>query len=310
MSDTMDLPLVSVVLPTRGRPELVRASIQGVVSQDYAGMLQCVVVHDQEPADESLAELSGPRRSVEAVQNDGTPGLAGARNAGLRLAKGDFIASCDDDDVWHPDKIRLQMARMLAEPDLAVLGTGIRLLMAGDKIVDWPGESPTISRSDLLRSRRKELHSSTLLMRRGVFDLAGDYDDSLPESYAEDYEWLLRAVQHGTIGVITTPLADIRKDSRSWFRERAEVVAAALTYLLQVHPELADSRTGHARVLGQIAFAHSVMGHRLEALRWASRALRRWPIAPHAVLTLVHAVTRLDPRVALRLARMVGRGIT
>ena len=69
-------------------------------------------------------------------------------------------------------------------------------------------------------------------MRRSAFDLAGTYDEHLPQSYAEDFEWLLRVSRHGPIGVVRLALANVKKDGPSWFRERAEVVAAALQYVL------------------------------------------------------------------------------
>lgn len=308
-SSTDALPLVSAVLPTRGRPDLVRLSVQGVINQDYAGRIELVVVHDQEEVDTTLTDLATERRTVGVVRTQRSSGLAAARNAGLSHVHGDFVASCDDDDVWHPAKIRLQMERMIAEPDLVVLGTGIRLLF-DDRTVDWPGDSARVSRAALLRSRRKELHSSTLLMRRWVFDAVGGYDEQLPAGYAEDYEWLLRLCAKGEIGVVNEPLADIRKNTTSWFRERSEVVAEALEYLLRIHPELTQSRPGHARILGQVAFAHATLGHRRTALHWAVRALSRWPVAPHAVLALVTALTGLDPLRSLRLTRFFGRGIT
>ncbi|MDF2966616.1 MAG: glycosyl transferase family 2 [Nocardioidaceae bacterium] len=305
-----ELPLVSVVIPTRGRPDLVELAVRGVVEQDYAGEMECVVVHDQEAPDPALEQLGRDHRRVRAVGNAGSPGLAAARNAGLLHTTGSLVASCDDDDVWHPEKIRLQVQRMVAEPGLLVLGAGIRLLMADDHVVDWPGDSPLITRHQLLRSRRKELHSSTLLIRRTAYTLAGGYDETLPHSYGEDYEWLLRVLPHGGIGVVNQVLADIRKSNPSWFRERSEVVASALEYLLAGHPELAETRPGHARVLGQIAFAHATLGDRRTALRWAARALGRWPIAPHAALAVVVAVTGMSPQVALSVTRRVGRGIT
>lgn len=302
-------PLVSVILPTRGRPDLVRLSVRGVVDQDYAGPIELVVVHDQEDVDLTLTDLAGDRRAVAVVRAEKTAGLAAARNAGLAHVHGDFVASCDDDDVWHPRKLRLQMERMLAEPGLVVLGAGIRLLF-DDRTVEWAGDSALISRAALLRSRRKELHSSTLLMRRWVFDAVGGYDESLPASYAEDYEWLLRLCELGQVGVVNEPLADIRKNTTSWFRERSEIVAEALEYLLRIHPELSESRPGHARIMGQVAFAHATLGHRAIALRWAARAFLRWPIAPHAALALFTALTGLDPLRSLRLTRLFGRGIT
>jgi glycosyltransferase involved in cell wall biosynthesis len=303
-------PTVAVVIPTRGRPALVREALRSVVDQDYPGDLEIVVVHDQEEADPSLAALARPGRAIRQLVNLNTPGLAGSRNTGLGKTTADFVGCCDDDDTWDRSKLRLQMERMCGEADLMVLGAGIRLLMDAGRIVEWPGDSSVVTRDQLLRARRKELHSSTMLMRREVFDLVGGYDEELPASYGEDYEFLLRAVQAGRVGVVTTPLASIRKYTTSWFRDRAEVIVAALEYILRVHPEIAESRAGHARLLGTIAFAQATMGHRRTGLRLAGVALRRWPLAPLAWLAAVQAVTRLDPRFLLRIARMMGRGIT
>lgn len=303
-------PDVDVVLPTRGRPDLVREAVQSVAYQDYAGRIAVYVIHDAEQPQATLRELAGPNRSVTVATNTHTPGLAGARNTGLELTKADYIASCDDDDTWDRDKLRRQMTRLVTEPDLVVLGAGIRLLMAPDHVVDWPGDSPVITRQQLLRSRRKELHSSTLVIRRMVFEAIGGYDEKLPSSYAEDYEFLLRAVDVGRIGVVNAPLASIRKYNASWFRDRAEVVAEALEYLLAKHPEIAESKAGHARVLGQIAFARSTLGEKHVALATAGQALRRWPLAPHAALAVTHAATGIDPRVLLGSVRKAGRGIT
>ena len=82
------------------------------------------------------------------------------------------------------------------------------------------------------------------------------------------------AVEVAGVGVVNRPLASVRKYNASWFRDRAEVVVNALEYLLAQHPEIATSRHGHARVLGQIAFARSTMGQqaatksRSPVLRW------------------------------------------
>jgi glycosyltransferase involved in cell wall biosynthesis len=293
----------------------VREAVDSVLDQDYLGEICLVVVHDQEAPHEALLDLARPGRSVTLLENTRSAGLAGARNTGLDHVRAhhpgaDFVASCDDDDFWDLDKLRLQMDRMVREPDLGVLGTGIRLLMSESHVVDWPGDSSTVTRDQLLRSRRKELHSSTLLVRRSVFEAVGGYDEALPNSYAEDYEFLLRAVAVARIGVINRPLASVRKYNASWFRDRAEVVATALDYLLATHPEIATSRRGHARVLGQVAFARSTMGQRGPALRIALRAVSRWPLAPHALLALVHSVTGADPRTLLGSVRRFGRGIT
>jgi glycosyltransferase involved in cell wall biosynthesis len=302
-------PLVSVILPTRGRPGLVRSAIAAVVGQTYPGPIECLVVHDQEPPDPGLASLGTADHQVRVLTNGRTPGLAGARNSGLAEAAGSFIATCDDDDVWHPAKLQAQIGLLLEQPDLLVVGSGIRLMLPDGRVITWPARSERISQRLLLRNRVKELHSSTLAMRRDVYAKAGLYDEETPNGYAEDYDWILRVARVGRIGAVATPLADIRKDSGSWWPGDAAVTAAGLEYLLARHPEIAASPRGHARLLGQIAFSRSLLGERGRALRYAAASIARWPASPHGYLALAHIVTGVDRKHVLRAARLVGRGL-
>jgi hypothetical protein len=302
-------PLVSVIVPTRGRPELVRESISSVVAQDYPGEIECIVVHDQEPPAAELSRLGTPRHRVRVTVNRRSPGLAGARNTGLDLAPGEYIATCDDDDTWHSGKLRAQIGRLLSQPDVLVVGSGIRLLLPGGKTLDWAGRAERISYRLLLRNRVKELHSSTLVMRRRAFEQAGYYDEKLPRGYAEDYDWVLRAARSGDIAVVTEPLADIRKNAISWYGGAADTTGAALEYMLVKHPDIATSRRGHARMLGQIAFARSSLGERGPATRYALRALARWPASPYPYIALAHSATGVHPRHMLRVARLLRRGM-
>lgn len=304
-----DLPLVSVVIPTRGRPELLRETLESIVAQDYAGPMEILISHDQEDPDPTLEEYSTPTRTVRSVSNGGTPGLAGGRNFGIHNTSGEIVASCDDDDLWHPAKIRKQVARLQSDPALLAVGAGIRLLM-GDRDVDWPGTSPVITHERLLGNRVKELHSSTLAMWRTAFAKAGEYDEDLPHGYGEDYDWLLRASRVGKIGVVNEILADIRKDVPSWFRGKALNTADALEYMLDKHKDFASYPPGHARILGQISYARATAGERKAAMKYAGQALRVYPAAPHAWLGLVTATTGVSPQRVLGLARSFGRGVS
>jgi hypothetical protein len=300
-------PDVSVIITTRGRPELVRQTIAAVVAQTYPGDIDCIVVHDQEAPEPTLAALGTARHRVRTMANTGSPGLAGARNAGLGHVRGEYVATCDDDDLWHPDKLILQISRLLDEPELIAVGSGIRLLLPDSKSLDWPGRAERISYQVLLRNRVKELHSSTLVMRRDAFALAGGYDENLPYGYAEDYDWVLRLAKVGQLGLVTQPLADIQRNAASYYQGGWEKVAAGLEYLLAKHPDIAESRQGRARMLGQIAFAQSSLGHRGPALRYALRSLASWPTSPHPYIALVHIATGVPPRHLLRAARLMRR---
>jgi glycosyltransferase involved in cell wall biosynthesis len=303
-------PLVSVVIPTHGRPELLRETVATVVGQDYAGAMEIVVVHDREQTDESLAALAVPGRGIVVTVNTRTGGLCGSRNTGVLASHGAFVASCDDDDLWHPSKVSRQVERLLAEPQLKAVGAGIRLLMGERGDVDWPARQEVVTHERLLRNRVKELHSSTLMIRRTAFEDVGLYDEDLPHGYGEDYDWLLRATKVGAVGAVPDVLADIRKDVPSWFRGRSLNTAAALEYLLDKHPDFRGSRRGHARILGQIAYARAAAGQRARGARIAGRALCTYPAAPHAWLALAVAGPGIQPGRMLSAARRLGRGLS
>lgn len=308
-SQEVNPPLVSVIVPTRGRPELLRETLRSIVQQDYLGDIEIIVVHDGEPADRTLCSLSTVGREVFPFKNEGTPGLAGARNNGLSRARGDYIASCDDDDLWARAKVRRQVERLECDPRLLVVGAGIRLVMSADHVVEWPGKAPIVGYDRLLRNRVKELHSSTLMMRRIAFAKAGRYDEGLPHGYGEDYDWLLRAARVGRVGVVTEVLADIRKDVPSWFRGKAQNTADALEYMLAKHPDIASNRRGAARIYGQIAFAQASAGQKAAALRNIGRAASRDPLARQVWLAAA-TVAGVSPQRLLSAARRAGFGLS
>lgn len=302
-------PTVSVVIPTRDRPELLRSALRAIIEQDYPGTIELVVVHDQSDPDTTLTGLSVPGRSVRVITNTRSPGLAGARNSGVLAATGELIAFCDDDDEWLPGKLRAQTAALAARPDAEFVCCGIRVSYDG-RTVDRVLDRESISLAALLRDRMTELHPSTFLIRAAALrDGFGLVDEEIPGSYAEDYEFLLRAARSAPLINLTTPYVLVRWHKRSYFAQRWETISVALQWLLERYPEFASQPAGEARVTGQIAFAQAASGNRRGALRWARRTLARNPREPRAYLALAVASRALRADTVLRTLHRRGRGI-
>lgn len=109
----IDVPLVSIVIPTYGRPARVIKAIESVLAQTYSA-IEVIVVDDAspEPVAPMLQNLFGDR--IICLRHDRNLGGAAARNSGIRLAKGDWIAFLDDDDRWRPEKLERQMGSLQA----------------------------------------------------------------------------------------------------------------------------------------------------------------------------------------------------
>jgi glycosyltransferase involved in cell wall biosynthesis len=301
-------PAVSVVVPTRDRPQLLRRAVAAVLGQTYQGPVECVVVFDQSDPELAWAPLP-PGRTLVLVRNTRTPGLAGARNSGILAAGGELVAFCDDDDEWLPEKLDRQVAQLLARPETAVATTGI-LVRYQDRTTTRLAPTTMVSHRQLLRSRLTELHPSTVLARRqALLDDIGLVDEQIPGSYAEDYEWLLRAARHAPVLAVPEPLAVIHWHQSSFFADRWRTIISALTYLVDKHRELQQEPSGLARIYGQIAFAHAALGERGPARQWARRTLSLDRRERRAYLALAVSLGLVSARTVTRLAHVAGKGI-
>jgi len=296
-------PSVTVVIPTRDRPALVRKAVQSVLDQDYPGEVRCIVVHDGTEPDRELEQ-----DRVAVIGNVRSPGLAGARNSGISLADTDLVAFCDDDDLWLPDKLSRQVEVLVADPETRFVCCGIRIRY-GDRLVERTLATERVTFADLLRKRLFELHPSTFLIRRTLLNEIGLVDEALPGSYAEDYELLLRAARVAPIRTLLTVHAEVLWHPKSHFTGRWETVSAALRRLLDSYPEFYRQPSGAARLSGQVAFAEAALGHRREALRWAARTARLRPTELRTVLALAVASGALSAERVVRELNSRGRGI-
>jgi glycosyltransferase involved in cell wall biosynthesis len=305
----MTSPDVTVVVATRDRPELLRRTLRSILEQDYPGQVSVTVVFDRAPLDD-LADISvGSRRSLTTVSNIRTPGLAGARNTGITAADGELVAFCDDDDEWLPGKLAAQVALLTATPEASLIATGIEIVPADDSaVVRLPPAQATFD--DFLRSRITEIHPSSFLFRRA--DLLGEIglvDESLPASYGEDYDLILRAARIGSVVSVTEPLVRVHWNRVSFFSERWRGIADGLSYLLAKHPEFSDSAPGSARIEGQIAFAFAALGDRAAARHWARSALLHDRGQLRAWAALAVSLRLITPAFLVQQVNRHGRGL-
>ena len=299
---------VSVVLATRGRPQLLRAAVRSIFAQTHRHPIEVIVVFDGIAID-PLDDLEVPAsRTLRTVANGRTPGLAGGRNTGILLASHELVACGDDDDEWMPEKLAKQLALLEQNPKATVVATGIRIRTAEAQHDRIP---PVRARhADFLASRITEIHPSSFLLRkkRLLTDI-GLVDEELPAGYGEDYDLLLRASALGPVFSVPEPLVIVNWNRTSFFADRWQGIADGLSSLLAKFPSFRSSRRGSARIEGQIAFAHAALGHRTEALRWAARTLLHDARQLRAYAAMLIAVRAVPAAGVVGFLNSRGRGL-
>lgn len=301
-------PAVSVVVPTRDRPELLAQTIASVAAQDYDGPIECVVVHDggDPPADDPVRVGAC---TVRHIRNMRTAGLAGARNTGILAAGAPYVAFCDDDDTWQPLKLRRQIEALEADAGLLVMGCANTVVYGSHSTVRTaPGERVTLD--DLLRSRVAVLHSSTIVVRHdAILGPIGLVSEDIPGGASEDYEWQLRASRVAPIGMVNEPLADIMWHTGSRYARQWHLYVAGLSYILEHYPEFDEVPRGKARIYGQIAFGRAALGDVRGAFDWGLRCLRKDLAQPRAYLAMLVSLRLCPPDPLLNMLHARGRGI-
>jgi glycosyltransferase involved in cell wall biosynthesis len=301
-----DQQTVTAIVATRNRPELVRRTLRSFRSEDPALLTDVIVVFDGEEPDTSLASEFADL-SVKVVSNSRTPGLSGARNTGIELARTEWVAFCDDDDEWLPNRLSTQL-ELATNADHFVVG-GIRIVTGGRVVDRTPGETE-IAMARLAKSRVMEAHSSTYLIRRAA--LLGDLgliDEEIPGGLAEDYDILLRSARIRPVAAVDEPIAIVHWDAPSFYRSRWETTVDALEYLMDKTPEIKASRPGSARMLGQQAFALAALGRKREAKAKIRETFTRDPRQLRSYIALFVLFTPVRAETLMQLANSVGRGI-
>ena len=236
--------LVSVVIPTKGRPTIVQRAVKSALNQTLRP-IEVIVVVDSEDSDSvaGLASFGDSRLSILVLPK--SVGGAEARNIGVRRAHADWIAFLDDDDEWLPNKLERQLAcaRTAAAPLPVVCSAYIGRSDAGDAPFGRRAPMPNEPVSDYMFCRKglsygeNAIATSVLLVSRELM-LAVPFDPDLRRH--QDWDWALRALNAPGAGLyyIGEPLTiyhmpenlarlsehDEWKYSLHWCRERKRLL--------------------------------------------------------------------------------------
>jgi glycosyltransferase involved in cell wall biosynthesis len=192
-----DARAFSVLIPTfippqaPRRVEQLRCAITSIVEQKFDGPYEIILIDDGSPR--PIAELLagaplGVRADIRCVRQNRGNGLVQALNRGLSEAKYDLIARLDDDDVWLPGKIDKQLRRLAADPELTILGTGMRLVFeSGDPPADHVRPDGWSAILHFFCDVGCPFPHGSILARKDVFNLLGGYPQTAAVRHCEDY---------------------------------------------------------------------------------------------------------------------------
>ena len=178
-------PLVSVIIPVYNGGRYLRAALESVFAQTYRPF-EVIVVDDGSSDDSGVIAQSFP--DVRYIHQT-NQGVAAARNNGIDAAQGEFFAFLDQDDVWTPEKLKLQITQLLSDPELGYTLTQQQFFLEpGEKLPPW-------FRKELFADAHTGWVLGTLVVRRTAFEKIGNFATGY--SAASDGDWFFRAKAAG-----------------------------------------------------------------------------------------------------------------
>jgi glycosyltransferase involved in cell wall biosynthesis len=309
---TTEDALVSVVVPVFNGDRFICRTLASALAQTY-NPIEVLVVDDgstdRTPIVVEEAAANDPRVRYFRIDNSG---VASARNFGINKARGEFIATLDADDLWHPEKIARQVSLM----NTLSAETGLVYCWAIE--ID---ENDLVIPSTRHLGRRHEyeghvttklaaacfIHTSSApLIKRSYINIVGGYDPDLKPHGAEDWKFYLSLSEVCEFAVISEFLVGYRQSSGSIsksHRRMGQSQELVAQWIAQKWPDLSDrvesERTYNINAyLTQLALSNN---HFIDAFRYMGRAIKARPVK-----LFNQATVRFFARLLFRMTGLTG----
>lgn len=290
---TAGTPLVSIVLPTYKRANVLPFAIRSVLAQTYTNW-ELIVVDDNSPDNtaEVVASFTDPR--IRYVKNEPNLKLPRALNRGFSLARGDYLTWTSDDNLFAEQAIEKMLERLgVGDCDLVYADY---YLFSEQDAEGRPHDGRHDKLPDTVQLEKGNHIGACFLYTRRVYDKIGDYDPDL--FLVEDYDYFIRAARHFRLCHIAEPLYYFRRDDDTLYLSRfAEVKASDV--LVRFKNDLL-SEEGVVETLAGLLI-RNMDGLTNPILRWTHHALKNRSfrlsqlhnrLAAHYVRRRLHAPTQ------------------
>jgi glycosyltransferase involved in cell wall biosynthesis len=261
------MQMVSVIIPTYDRDELLIRAVKSVLAQTYRP-LEVIVIDDcsPTPVQEVLKDANIELDTISIYRHNNNKGGNAARKMGIELASGKYLAFLDDDDEWVDTKIE-QQVQSSHETEAGVVYTGVAQVsdgaIAATKTPNITGDVTV----DLLHGNFIGTFS-TILMRQNLINTVGYPDEDLPSWH--DWDYYLRLSEETAFEAVSEPLVRRHSDGQEQLsHDHPTKRDVTVPRFLEKHCSLADKYNirpeFEATVAAELGWSAAINGEFKEA---------------------------------------------
>ena len=191
-------PKISVIMSVYNGEKYLREAIESILDQTFIDFEFIIVI---DPSIDNSLEIiqSYDDERIEIINNEKNIGLTQSLNKALKIAKGEYIARQDADDISLPNRFEEQITYLEKYPEVALLGTSAYKIDENGKIIEkfTALAKPTIK--NLFKGNL--FYHGSVMLRKGIINELGGYNELI--TYPQDYELWLRIAKHYKVGNLT-----------------------------------------------------------------------------------------------------------
>lgn len=197
-------PKVSAVITTHNRKSLLINAIKSVQNQTFP-IYEIIVVSDgsTDNTKEVVEELQKDDKRIKFIEYFPSKNGNYARNTGIKAAKGEYIAFLDDDDIWLPDKIELQINKFKENKKIGLVYTAQNAIYINQKVIYQTKPNKEGNLSKLILFHNYIGSTSQVMIKKEVIKKCGNFDLNLKA--LQDYDLWIRICQNYDVGVVKEP---------------------------------------------------------------------------------------------------------
>lgn len=265
--------MISVIIPTYNRAGLLRRAMESVLCQ--APELELIVVDDgsTDATPALLAEMCAADPRIRSERFPERRGACAARNRGIELARGEYVAFHDSDDIWHEGKLALQLQQLTASGADVVFCAFRRQSPEGVITATFPHPETKPGRIGYEQLLFENLMATPTVLGKAECFRACPFDESFPR--LQDWELALRLVQRYHLAYFDDVLLTVCEQPDS-ISKNPEHAVAALRKLYAMHREAINrSERNTTQMLYSLKTALNACGKRMVMDFLPALSLRR-----------------------------------
>jgi glycosyltransferase involved in cell wall biosynthesis len=277
--------MVSVILPSFNYAQYLPLAVQGVLSQTYSD-LELIIVDDcsTDGSKEIAEECKRLDDRVVTIFHSTNRGLASTRNTGLKASAGEFIALCDADDIWLPDKLTIQLEHFRSNHQLGVVHSEASIIdgsgcPTGQRFSGLFHRNKQVTSGDLLNElcRRNFLCVPSVVLRREAVLYAGGFDENLRS--LEDWVCWTKVSRKYLFHYVEDPLVQYRMHGASLSHNSKGMATNRVKAIHALQEALSDTSSRPlATMLYSLGMSYLELGQAQDAVSAFAKSIAAHPV--------------------------------